>query len=55
MAEGRARRHLGLTLPAFHLVQTITAGNMTIYRLHARGPRHLTSDDLPWPAVVAGS
>jgi hypothetical protein len=46
---------LGLHLPAFRLIQTITAGNMTIYRLRSGTPRQVTGGDLPWPAVLVGS
>jgi mannosyltransferase len=46
---------LGLKLPAFRLVRTLTAGNLTIYRLRAQTPQRVTGGELPWPAVVAGS
>lgn len=45
---------LGLKLPAFRLAETLTAGNMTIYRLRSETPRAVAAGDLPWPAVVAG-
>jgi len=46
--------HLGLRLPAFHLVQALKAGNMTVYRF-ADGSRHVvTPADLPWAAVTVG-
>lgn len=48
-------RSLGLELPGFRFVQKVIAGNMTIYRLESSSPRRVTAEELPWPAVVAGS